>query len=83
MDYSFKINKVDRNRDILTMREIPHALLTARYSIVDYYGYNAFKLNVPVTDFEEFCKTVQGVDKDVYNHDLVLRYFNKPANLFY
>ncbi len=74
---------VDRNRDILTMREIPHALLTARYSIVDYYGYNAFKLNVPVTDFEEFCKTVQGVDKDVYNHDLVLRYFNKPANLFY
>jgi len=74
---------VDNNRKILTMKEIPHALLTARYSIVDYYGYNAFKLGVSVPQFEEFCKTVSGVDKDVYNHDLILTYFNKPANLFY
>ena len=74
---------VEKNRSILTMKEVPHALLTARYSIVDYYGYNAHKLGVSISEFEKFCKTVQGVDKDVYNHDLVLRYFNKPANLFY
>ena len=74
---------IENNREILTMKEIPHALVTARYSIVDYYGYNAFKLGIPVLEFESFCKTVSGVDRDVYNHNLVLEYFEKPANLFY
>jgi len=74
---------VNENRKILTMKEIPHALVTARYSIVDYYGYNAEKLNISLKDFEAFCKTVAGVDKDVYNHSLLLKYFDKPSNLFY
>jgi len=70
---------VDRNRNILTMKEIPHALLTARYSIVDYYGYNAYKLGLSVTEFENFCKTVSGIDKDVYNHDLILTFFQQTS----
>jgi len=74
---------ITSNIGILTMKEIPHALITARYSVVDYYGYNAEKLGIDIFKFEQFCKTVSGVDKDVYNHQLLLDYFDRPPNLFY
>lgn len=77
------VDTINRNLEILTMKEVPHALVTARHSIVDYYGYNAHKLEIGLFEFEKFCRTVKGIDKDVYNHELLLAYFNKPANLFY
>lgn len=77
------IELISRNRIALTMKEIPHALLTARYSIVDYYGYNAKKMGITLTEFEKFCKTVSGIDKDVYNHELLTEFFNKKIDLVY
>lgn len=77
------MNFTSKNLELLTMKESPWALVTARYSIVDYYGYNAEKLGIDILQFDDFCQTVSGVDKDVYNHDILLSYFKIPKNEIY
>jgi len=53
--------------DILTMRESPYGAITSKYSITDYYGYNAERLGISIGDFDTLCSKISGIDMDVYN----------------
>ena len=57
----------------LTMRESPYGMITSKYSITDYYGYNAEKLGISVTQFDKICKDINGIHKDVYNESKLMR----------
>jgi 4-hydroxy 2-oxovalerate aldolase len=61
---------VSKNESIFTMRESPYGMISAKYSITDYYAYHAEKRRLTIQQFEEFCKKVEGQDKDVYNDGL-------------
>lgn len=61
---------VSENENTFTMRESPYGMISAKYSITDYYAYNAEKKGLTIQQFEEFCKKVEGLDRDVYNDNL-------------
>jgi hypothetical protein len=63
---------IAENEKNFTMRESPYGVITAKYSITDYYGYNAEQRGLTINDFEDFCKKIEGIDKDIYNSELWL-----------
>jgi 4-hydroxy 2-oxovalerate aldolase len=58
---------IRQNEDSLTMRESPYGIITSKYSLTDYYGYNAEKLGISIPEFDKICQNIEGIDKDVYN----------------
>lgn len=60
---------VFRNESLLTMRESPYGLITAKHSLTDYYGLRAEELGISLSDFDLICSNIHGVDKDVYNEE--------------
>ena len=62
---------VSKYEDQFTMRESPYGLITAKHSITDYYGYNAEKKGISIEDFNNICSNIKGIDKDVYNENLL------------
>lgn len=61
------IDFIQKNEERFTMRESPYGFLTSKYSITDYYGYHAEKLGYSIKEFDKICKSIKGLDKDVYN----------------
>jgi len=67
------------NEELLTMHESPYGLITAAHSVTDYYAYHAGKMRLPLDAFDEFCENTEGQDKDVYNADLLNRFFEEKT----
>lgn len=59
-----------KEEKVFTMRESPYGMITSKYSISDYYAYNAEKMGMEMQEFDTFCSKVSGIDKDVYNSEL-------------
>ena len=58
---------VSKHEKDFTMRESPYGIITALYSITDYYGYYAEKNNISIETFDSICQKISGIDKDVFN----------------
>ena len=56
-----------------TMRESPYGVITALHSVTDYYGYHAEKKGIPILKFNNICKKITGIDKDVFNIEILER----------
>ena len=54
---------------LLTMRESPYGLITAKYSLTDYYGLRAEQMGISLSTFDLICANIDGIDKDVYNEE--------------
>ena len=65
---------VHNNEELLTMRESPYGLLSAVYSVTDYYAYNAEKQNMSLDQFNAFCQSISNQNKDVYNESALLEF---------
>ena len=65
---------IHRHDKLLTIRPIPHELITAKYSLTDNYAKEANNLNMSIPEFDTFCKTVNGLDRDSYNEKLLSSY---------
>ena len=65
MKFALKYEKM------FTMRESPYGVITAKNSVTDYYGYHAEKKNISLKEFDDICKNISGVDKDVFNINLL------------
>jgi|18_taG_2_1085343.scaffolds.fasta_scaffold01582_10 4-hydroxy 2-oxovalerate aldolase len=68
---------ISGNQKILTMKESPYGLLTAVYSITDYYAYQAQKHKLSMDNFDYFCQSINGIDKDVYNEPLLTNFLKR------
>jgi 4-hydroxy 2-oxovalerate aldolase len=66
-----------QNQKLLTMSESPYGLLSAVYSITDYYAYQAEKRQLSLEHFSRFCQIVSGSDKDVYNESLLINFLKR------
>jgi len=60
-----------KHEKMFTMRESPYGVITAKNSVTDYYGYHAEKKNILLEEFDDICKNISGVDKDVFNISLL------------
>ena len=61
------------------MDESPYGLLSAAYSITDYYAYQAQKHKLSLDHFNYFCQLIDGDDKDVYNESLLTNFLKKAS----
>lgn len=58
---------IDNNKEILSVERNPYCLVTAKYSITDYYALKARQMGISLVMFDSFCQGLSGQDKDVYN----------------
>ena len=65
---------IDKYKGLLEPHRNLYCLLTAKYSLTDYYALVAEKEKLSFKDFEYFCQNVSGEDKDVYDYRLFYRY---------
>jgi len=64
---------IARNEKKFTMRESPYGVITAKHSISDYYAYHAEKNKITIELFDEICKNIKGIDKDVFNMEKIIQ----------
>jgi hypothetical protein len=50
----------------------PYLMVTGRFGITDHYATQARKLDVDMYDFIEFCSTVEGLDRDNFDKNLLI-----------
>ena len=62
--------------DLLTMQPSPYHLITAKHSISDNYGEQAAEMNLDIEQFDYFCSTIRGIEKDSFNYDLINNFIN-------
>ena len=65
---------IHKHEELLTITPIPYELITAKYSLTDNYAKEANIINIPMAEFNKFCKTVGGLDRDSYNEKLLNDY---------
>ena len=62
---------IRKHEKLLTITPIPYELITSKYSITDNYAKEAKVLNMTISDFDVFCKSIKGLDRDSYNKELL------------
>ena len=62
---------IRKHTDLLTMQPSPYHLITAKHSVSDNYGEQALEMNLNIEQFDAFCATIQGTEKDSFNNDLM------------
>jgi 4-hydroxy 2-oxovalerate aldolase len=67
------IRKYDK---LLTLPYNPYCIITAKYSITDNYAEQAMQYQMSVIDFDKFCSTLEGLDKNNINHVLLKNYIS-------
>ena len=67
---------IRKHEELLTITPIPHELITAKHSLTDNYAKEAKVLNMSISNFDVFCKSVGGLDRDSYNKELLTTYNN-------
>jgi 4-hydroxy 2-oxovalerate aldolase len=65
---------INENNNTLTINPTPYELITAMHSLTDNYAKEAYTRNISLRLFNEFCKTVSGLDRDTYNEKLINDY---------
>ena len=72
-DDRFKIcDLISQNKTILTHDVNPaYYIVTGTYGITDNYATQAVKKNMPLQSFVDFCHTIEGLQKDNFNKNLM------------
>lgn len=67
-------NFIHKNKGSLGVtKETAYYILTGILSVTDNYARQAAELNIPIDIFEEFCLSLQGIRKDNFDKEKLLR----------
>ena len=61
---------------LLTLHYNPYCLITSKYSITDNYADQAMKYQLSVIEFDKFCSSLKGIDKNNINNLLLKNFIN-------
>ena len=75
-DKSFLLNEfILKNYESLFKKTVsPYFLVTGRVGVTDHYATQAMNLMIPMKKFVSFCSTIDGLDRDNFDGDLLKRY---------
>lgn len=68
---------VAQHQEIFSTLNSPYGIVSAQFSMTDYYALQAAKLRVPLPVFASFAKTVKGTNADVFQPALLTDYLEQ------
>tara|TARA_R110000772_G_scaffold20466_1_gene56642 strand:- start:6415 stop:7365 length:951 start_codon:yes stop_codon:yes gene_type:complete len=68
---------IHKYSNFLKTNPTTYELITSKYSITDNYAKEGKKYNMSISDFDKFCKTIIGYDKDSYKPELLKKWLER------
>jgi len=68
---------IRKHDNLLTVKSTTYELITAMYSLTDNYAKEARERDLTIYEFDNFCKTLKGLDRDSYDKNLLKKYLKR------